>query len=532
MKREQTFALVASAMLTVLAGLSACSKEDDPVLPEDDTMETVGFATPHSLFHALIGDVVDTERNAYTVTEKQLLPWNVTPIGVLTYWEKSTAKNCYVGLIIALDDEPEEMDWETAKGPNGAAAHTPAIAGYEWRLPSSGDWSDMLWLKYRYDRYYCDVLNSYIKYYGGTALNGIYWSSTEHDKIYARTVKINPDKNEYRLENEVSFAVNYNKQTVKKVRACINIDLRYDIRPDEFVLSDSILSLTASSHTKSFTVTRPGEGKVTATSSDPKVASVTVTDATSETATVNVTAINDGLATITVKCGPTAMYNAYTANDKTVSVTASGIEPETLVELKAWVAAGHTANTYIGRYVNSKGELSKNPSDAIGIVAYYANSDVEIGISGIQNILVLSNKDVSTGATWGDMGATLYGYDDINAMNGYALTKSLHYIYSGSAAALVWNNWAQAIRGISGASYTQWFLPSYRQWTEIMGYMGIGRGINDRSVTGMSTSENIGYWSSTESSTKDCAWYLLNRNGRLYINDKNAKLLVRGVFAY
>ena len=531
MKRKTFLALAASAMLAVLAGLSACSKMDDPVLPEDDTMETVGFATPHNLFYALIGDVVDTERNAYTVTEKQLLPWNVTPIGVLTYREKSTAKNCYVGLVIALDDEPSEMDWETAKGPNGAAAHTPAIAGYEWRLPSSGDWSDMLWLTYKIDRYYCDVLNKKIPNYGGTALNGIYWSSTEHDKIYANTVKINPDKNDYRLENEVSFAVNYDKQTVKKVRACINIDLRDDISPDEFVLSDSILSLTASSHTKSFTVMRPDNGKVTATSSDPKVASVTVTDATSETAIVNVTAINDGLATITVKCGPTWYYNAYTANDKTVSVTASGIEPETLVELKAWVAAGHTANTYIGRYVNSKGELSKSPEGAIGIVAYYANSDVEEGISGIQNILVLSNKDVSTGATWGDMGDTLYGYDDMTAMNGYWLTKTLQYVYSESAFTLCWNNWAQAIRGISGASYTQWFLPSYRQWKEIMDYRGIGRGINDRSVTGMSTSEHTGYWSSTPSS-KNYAWYLLNRDGRLYHNDKNASLLVRGVFAY
>ncbi len=103
MKRKQTFALVASAMLTVLAGLTtACSKMDDPVLPQDDTEEMVGFATPHNLFYALIGDVVDTERNAYTVTEKQLLPWNVTPIGVLTYWEKSTAKNCKVGLVLSL----------------------------------------------------------------------------------------------------------------------------------------------------------------------------------------------------------------------------------------------------------------------------------------------------------------------------------------------------------------------------------------------------------------------------------------------
>jgi len=226
------------------------------------------------------------------------------------------------------------------------------------------------------------------------------------------------------------------------------------------------------------------------------------------------------------------MYNAYAANDKTVSVTASGIEPETLVELKTWVAAGHTANTYIGRYVNSKGELCKSPSDAIGIVAYYANSDVEEGISGIQNILVLSNKDVSTGATWGNMGDPFYGDNDFTGMNGYARTKSLYYRYSGSAAALVWNNWAQAIRGISGASYTQWFLPSYRQWTKIMDYGGIGRGINDRSVTGMSTSKDIGYWSSTESSTKDCAWYLHNKDGRLYINDKNKRLLVRGVFAY
>lgn len=104
-------------MLAVLAGLSACSNFDDPVLSQDDTMETVGFAEPHFLFEAREGDVVDTDGNAYTVTENQLLPFSVTPAGVLAFKYYDQIRGRYDALIIALDDEASKMDWGNGKRP-------------------------------------------------------------------------------------------------------------------------------------------------------------------------------------------------------------------------------------------------------------------------------------------------------------------------------------------------------------------------------------------------------------------------------
>ena len=541
MKRKTFLALAASAMLAVLAGLSACSKMDDPVLPEDDTMETVGFAEAHPLYEAREGDVVDTDGNAYTVTENQLLPFSVTPAGVLAFREYDPLRGRYDALIIALDDEASKMDWETAKGPNGAAAHTPAIADCEWKLPTL---SDLEWMTGNYsfrDRWYFkQSLNKYIEKAGGTPLEGKYWTDTEWSN--------NNDDAWEILIDTISGAKCYEDVTLKtweyKVRACIESDLRANIRSDQFVLSKKSLSFTAFTHTHSFTVSRPGNGKVTATSSNTDVAKVTVSNATGSTATVKVTVVADGTATITVKSDQTLYHNAYTNNDKTVSVTASGIKFErtTLAELKSWIKGLSNSDIdlpydYLGRYVTSTGELSRSPEGAIGIVAYYANTDVEEGISDIQNILVLSVNDVSTGAAWWNSANVLivkqsYGIASKNwwSENGYTNTKKLHEDWLGGwfaeAANLCWNMGV----AISGEPTTQWFLPSIYQWDEIMMRpKGIGRGINDRSVTGMST--NSFYWSSTESDEYTAV--VLGTDGEEFGCIKfYDKVHVRAVFAY
>ena len=48
------------------------------------------------------------------------------------------------------------MDFSTAKGPNGAAAHTPAVEGRTWRVPELEEWKQM-----------CKSFGGSPSYYGG-----------------------------------------------------------------------------------------------------------------------------------------------------------------------------------------------------------------------------------------------------------------------------------------------------------------------------------------------------------------------------
>jgi hypothetical protein len=100
----------------------------------------------------------------------------VTVAGLVAY------KNGDNGLAIALTDEPNTMDWDKAMGESGAKAHTPAVTGQTWKLPSSDDIVNML---SNYDSYWPD-LNEAIANVGGTGLLGgtedIYWLSDESDE--------------------------------------------------------------------------------------------------------------------------------------------------------------------------------------------------------------------------------------------------------------------------------------------------------------------------------------------------------------
>ena len=58
------------------------------------------------------------------------LPEGVTAAGMVVY------KFGFYGMVIALANEPNKMNWYTANGPDGAAKHTPAVAGRTWRVPS------------------------------------------------------------------------------------------------------------------------------------------------------------------------------------------------------------------------------------------------------------------------------------------------------------------------------------------------------------------------------------------------------------
>ena len=172
----------------------------------------------YTLAESTVGMVVGTDGLAYDVADKDNLPTGVTAAGVIVY------KNGSNGLVIALTDEANEMDWNTANGASGAAAHTPAVEGQTWKLPSQEEWTLVK------NNNSGTNLNTAIENAGGTAIPtlrfdpptgtmaGQYWLSTENSSYtdIARVWGINSDD---------EIVVGDANQTLKTdnilVRACL-----------------------------------------------------------------------------------------------------------------------------------------------------------------------------------------------------------------------------------------------------------------------------------------------------------------------
>ena len=133
-------------------------------------------ALGHALSASVVGEIVGSDGNAYAVAYKDNLPSGVTAAGMVAY------KNGSNGLVIALADEANTMNWSTATGASGAAAHTPVVTGGTWKLPSKAEWNQMFGDDADTDIANYFNLNFYISTAGGTDLqDGYYWSSTESE---------------------------------------------------------------------------------------------------------------------------------------------------------------------------------------------------------------------------------------------------------------------------------------------------------------------------------------------------------------
>ena len=140
-------------------------------------------ATGHALSASAVGEVVGTDGMAYDVADKDNLPTGVTAAGMVAY------KSGTNGLVIALADEASKMDWSTANGATtGAAAHTPAVTGQTWKLPSQDEWKQMFSANGGNDSSYTG-LNTALAAAGGDSSKlqdyDDYWSSTEIDDSQA-----------------------------------------------------------------------------------------------------------------------------------------------------------------------------------------------------------------------------------------------------------------------------------------------------------------------------------------------------------
>ena len=138
------------------------------------------MVTAYTLAESTVGMIVGTDGKAYAAADKDNLPSGVTAAGMVAY------KNGSNGLVIALADEANTMNWSTATGASGAAAHTPVVTGGTWKLPSKAEWNQMFGDDADTDIANYFNLNFYISTAGGTDLqDGYYWSSTETEDGFA-----------------------------------------------------------------------------------------------------------------------------------------------------------------------------------------------------------------------------------------------------------------------------------------------------------------------------------------------------------
>ena len=259
--------------------------------------------------------------------------------------------------------------------------------------------------------------------------------------------------------------------------------------------SPNPMNLTSSSATGTITVSRDGDGAITASSSDESVATTSVSGTT-----VTVTAIADGSATITVKMNQGTNYTAYTASDKTVSVSASGFIKAPALGDKyysdgTWGDNDHAANATV-----------------IGVVAWLGNdSDLKCGKS---HGLVMAKTDAQSGSsytmTWGPTSTdeSFLSYStDLNGCknqdkNGLTNTSNLVADSHTHDAASAAYGYTPAAPTSAGA--TQWFLPSAAQWIAVLGPNGLG-GLSDSTI-------KFGSWFDTgsDSSSKQSSFTNIN----------------------
>ena len=127
-------------------------------------------ATGHALSSSAVGEVVGTNGLAYAPADKNNLPPGVTAAGMVAY------KDGENGLVIALSDENSIKTWPEAV--SAAIAHTPAVTGHAWRMPSLSEWKQMF-AAFGGSETSSTGLKTAITNAGGNTLNeNHYWTST------------------------------------------------------------------------------------------------------------------------------------------------------------------------------------------------------------------------------------------------------------------------------------------------------------------------------------------------------------------
>ena len=176
--------LLILALLTIGMGLTSCDEQlDNAVVPgAAAAAKTLAEATAGD-----IGKIVGADGKIYATKADAEAVATGNAVAMIAYVGSETGVADYThGLALALTDEAEKMNWSTATGASGAAAHTPAAPTpmtSSWMLPSRDQWNKMIDAAGGYDA----LRNGFSVIAGASNLqSGDYWSSTEYNSISAR----------------------------------------------------------------------------------------------------------------------------------------------------------------------------------------------------------------------------------------------------------------------------------------------------------------------------------------------------------
>ena len=149
---------------------------DGKVYNVTKTQAAAATPTAYTLAESTVGMIVGSDGKAYAAADKDNLPTGVTAVAMVAY-KSATAGS---SLAIALADEGT-MNWSTAI--TTCEAHTPAVTGGIWQLPSKDDWDNMITAAGRYTA----LRNGFTSVGGSNLQSDDYWSSTEceDDSNYA-----------------------------------------------------------------------------------------------------------------------------------------------------------------------------------------------------------------------------------------------------------------------------------------------------------------------------------------------------------
>ena len=150
-----------------------------------------------------VGSVVTTDGNVYaTVADASAA--SKTAAAMIAY-----VSDTGHGLALALEDEGW-MNWSTAK--TTCEAHTPAVTGGTWQLPSQEDWNNMITAAGSYT-----ALRDGFSSFGGTNMNaGTYWSSTDAGTMYSMQFKYG-----YNFHEDQGSWGSFNSTSSQNTRACL-----------------------------------------------------------------------------------------------------------------------------------------------------------------------------------------------------------------------------------------------------------------------------------------------------------------------
>lgn len=167
-------------------------------------------ATGHRLRNSIVGEIVGTDGLAYAVEDKNKLPIGVTAAGMVAY------KSGPSGLVIALSDESSIKTWPEAV--SAAIAHTPAVTGHAWRMPSLSEWKQMF-AAFGGSETSSTGLKTAITNAGGNTLDKIhYWTSTDKEGNPANAYYIGLS------DSNVTYSYTKGKTDHSYARACFAFD--------------------------------------------------------------------------------------------------------------------------------------------------------------------------------------------------------------------------------------------------------------------------------------------------------------------